>query len=78
MKFKKIKYRFLTENLSFSSSFTNDTNVLFITCNGLNNAKKYLTNGKEHKILGVIHLFQIENWSKVKSNSNRFRKSIYC
>ena len=78
MKFKKIKYRFLTENLSCSSSFTNDTNVLFITCNGLNDAKKYLINGKEHKILGVIRLFQIENWSKVKGNSNRFRKSIYC
>ena len=55
------------ENFLFSLFSTDDTNVLFITCSKL---IECLINGKEHKILRVINLFQIENWSKVKGNSN--------
>ena len=50
MKFKKFKYRFLIENLLFSSSFTNYTNVLFITCSELNDAKVSLINGTKRKL----------------------------
>ena len=70
MKFKKSEYMFLIENLLFSSSFTNNTNVLFTTCSGLNIAKLVSINGKEHNILRVINLFQIENWSKIKGSPN--------
>lgn len=70
MKFKKFKYRFLIENLSFSSSFMNDTKVLLMTCIGVNNGKLILINGIENIIFGVINLFQIGHRSTVKSNSN--------
>ena len=33
--YKKLKYRFLIENLLFSSNLENDTDVIFVTCNGL-------------------------------------------
>ena len=69
-KHKNYKYIFLVEDLLFSSLITNDTNVLFITCNGLNDSKSMLVNGKVFKSLGVINLFQIKNRSKVKGDSN--------
>ena len=37
--YSKCKYRFLVENLLFSSNLENDTNVIFITCDGLLDAK---------------------------------------
>ena len=33
--YKKFEYRFLIENLLFSSNLENDTDVIFVTCNGL-------------------------------------------
>ena len=33
--YKKFKCRFLIENLLFSSNLENDTDVIFVTCNGL-------------------------------------------
>ena len=69
-KYKNYKYRFLIEDLLFSSSVANDTNVIFITCSGLNDAKKALINGKVNKTLEVINLFQIKNSSEVKGDSN--------
>ena len=33
--YKKFKYGFLIENLLFSSNLENDTDVIFVTCNGL-------------------------------------------
>ena len=38
--YKKYKYRFLVENLSFSSNLEKDTSVIFITCDALCDAKK--------------------------------------
>ena len=35
---KKYKYRFIANSLLFSSSIVKDTNVIFITKNGLNDA----------------------------------------
>ena len=35
-RFKQYKYRFVMDNLLFSSALTNDTNVIFVSCNGLN------------------------------------------
>ena len=69
-KYKNYRYRFIVEDLLFSFSITNETNITFITCNGLNDAKPILANGKTLKSLGVISLSQIKSWNKVKGNSN--------
>ena len=55
-KYKKFKYRFLIENLLFSSNLENDTDVIFVTCDGLSDAKEVLINSKIYKTLGVVGL----------------------
>ena len=45
-KYKRFKYRFLIESLLFSSNLENDTDVIFITCNGLSDAREALINSK--------------------------------
>ena len=50
-KYNKYRYRFLWEIFLFSSNFENETDVIFLTCNGLSNAKA-LINSKIEKILG--------------------------
>ena len=42
---KKYKFRFLGNSLLFISSIKEDTNVIFITTNGLNDAKDIIING---------------------------------
>ena len=68
-RYRRYKYRFIVDNLLFSSVPTNDTNVIFVSCNGLNEAKESLINGKLFKILGVINLTEIEFWNKIKGKS---------
>ena len=46
LKYKRFKYRFLIESLLFSSNLENDTDVIFITCNGLSDAREALINSK--------------------------------
>ena len=53
----------------FSSGLTNDTHVIFVSCNGLNEAKESLINSKLFKTLGVINLAEIEHWDKAKGKS---------
>ena len=65
--YKKYKYRFLVENLLFSSNLENDTDVIFITCDGLSDAKDALINSKIYKTLGVVFLSETKNWNLVKS-----------
>ena len=43
---KKYKYRFIANSLLFSSAIKEDTKVILITPNGLNNAKDILINSK--------------------------------
>ena len=40
--YKKYKYRFMVENLLFSSNLENDTDVIFVMCDGLSDAKVVL------------------------------------
>ena len=63
---RRYKYRFVMDNLLFSSALTNNTNAIFVSCNGLNEAKESLINGKLLKTFGVINLAEIEHWDKVK------------
>ena len=51
----RYKYRFITNSLLFSSSIQKDTNVTFITTNGLNNAKEILINEKLFQGIGAVY-----------------------
>ena len=67
---KKYKYRFIANSLLFSSSIKEVTKVIFITTNGLNDAKDILINGKIFQGVGVIYISEIENWNKIKNESH--------
>ena len=67
---KKYKRRFIDNSLLFSSSIVKDTNVIFITTNGLNDAKDILINGKIFQGIGVIYTSEIEGWEKIKNKSH--------
>ena len=43
-----------------------DTNVIFVCCNKLNEAKKALINRKFGKTLRIVNISQIDTWEKVK------------
>ena len=45
-KYRKFKYRFLIQSLLLSSNLQNDTNVIFIMCNDLSDAREALINSK--------------------------------
>ena len=65
-KCNKYKYRFVLESFLFSSYFENETDVIFLTCNGLN---KELINSKIEKFLGVTYLPKIVNWELAKGQT---------
>ena len=49
--------------------FTDETNVVFITCGGLNDAKKALFNEKIYDMLGVINMSDMHNLDNIKVKS---------
>ena len=53
--FKKYKFRFIIESLLFSVNLQNNTDMIFITCGGLTEAKTAPINTKLHKMLGVVY-----------------------
>ena len=65
---KKYKYRFIANSFLFSSSIKEDTKVIFIAINGLNDAKDILINGKIFQRIGVICISEIKNWNKKESH----------
>ena len=67
---KKYKYRFIANSLLFSSAIKEDTEAIFITTNGLNDAKDILIKGKLFQGIGVIYISETENWDKIKSESH--------
>ena len=62
------KYRFIANNLLFSSSIQQDTNVIFLTTNCLIDTKDILINIKIVKGTGVIYLSEISRWEKTFKN----------
>ena len=66
---QRYKYRFIVNNLWISSSVVQDTNVIFLICNGLNDARDSLINGKLYKSIGVINISKIKDWTKLKGES---------
>ena len=75
--YEKFKYRFLIENLLFSSNLENSTNVIFVTCNGLTNEKDALINSKIYKTLGVVYLSKIKNLEFSKEYIKKITSNIY-
>ena len=67
---RKYKYRFIANSLLFSSSLKTDTNTIFITTNGLNDAKELLINGKLFQGIGVIFTSEINHWKDIKKDSH--------
>ena len=59
------KHRFNSNSLLFSPSLQKDTNVIFITTNGLNDAKELLINGKLFQAIGVIFTSEIDGWTDI-------------
>ena len=70
-KYKNYRYRFVLESILFSSNIENETDVIFVVCNGLNNAKHALINKKLENILGVCYLTEIRGWEIIKGQSKR-------
>ena len=66
----RYKYRFVATSLLFSSAIKRETNTIFITTNGLNDAKNILINGKLYQGIGAIYTSKIENWYKLKTQSH--------
>ena len=60
-KYLKFKCRFLIDNLLFSSNLESDTDVIFVTYNGLSDAKEAVINSKIYQPLGVVHHSEIKN-----------------
>ena len=56
----------LVESLLFGSAITNDTNIIFITCDRLSDAKYPLIDEKLHKTIGAIKLAPTKNWNLLK------------
>ena len=67
---KKYKYRFIANNLLFSSSIKEDKKVIFTTTNGLNDTKDILINGKIFQGTCVIYTSAIDNWDIIKNKSH--------
>ena len=61
------KYRPKITSLLINGSFNQTTNVIFITCNRLSDAKKALISGKILNILGVINLTEKTNFDLIKN-----------
>ena len=68
-RYRQYKYRFIIDNLLFSSALTNNTNLIFVSCNGLKEAKESLINGKLFKTLGVVNIAEIKHWDIIKEKS---------
>ena len=52
-----------------SSLVVQDTNVIFLICNGLNDERDFLINGKLYKTVGVINISETKDWAKLKGES---------
>ena len=66
----RYKYRFIANNLLFSSLIQQGKNAIFLTTKGLDDAKDILINWKLVKGIGVIYLSEISEWESIKKTSH--------
>ena len=69
--YKNHRYRFVLQSLVFSSNVLNDTDVIFLVSNGLNNAKKVLIKENLEPVIAVCYLTEITDWEIIKGQSKR-------
>ena len=50
--------------------FNISNKLIFITTNGLNDAKNIVINGKLYQGIGIIFISEIEDWEKIKKKSH--------
>lgn len=67
---KRFSYRSIIESFLLSASIKNDTKTIFITCNGLNDAKTTIIHEQNYKTFGVVNLGQSADWFSIKGSSN--------
>ena len=65
-RFSKYKHRVIINNLLFSASCSNQTQVIHVTANRLTDANVTLLNGKVVKSLGQLSLNKVEEWGRVR------------
>ena len=75
-RYRRYKYWFVIDNLLFSSALINNTNIIFVSCNGLNEVKELLINSKLFETLGVIKPSEIDHWDKVKGKS-KWKNAVF-
>ena len=66
---QRYKYCIIVDSLLISSLVVQDTNVIFLICNGLNDERDFLINGKLYKTVGVINISKTKDWAKLKGES---------
>ena len=66
---QRYKYCFIIDGLLISLSAVQNTNVILLICNGLNDARDSLINGKQYKSLPAININEIRDWTKIKGES---------
>ena len=59
------------ESISFSSNIENETDVIFVTCDGLSNVNTALINKNLRDTLGVCYLHETKDWNIIEGQSNR-------
>ena len=67
---KKYSYRFTLNSVLFSAAFTEETDVIHLTCSGLNDAHYSLINKKLLKSLGQINVSEISNFDNAKKQNS--------
>ena len=65
------KSRFIIESLLFSTNLQSNTDVIFMTCDGLTEAKTALINSKLYTTLDVVYFSEIKDWDLIKNDSKR-------
>ena len=69
---QRIKYRFIPNSILFSSSVQEETQVIFLTVTGLNEARDIFINGKVYKATGCVFTNEIEGWDKIKKSTSNW------
>ena len=70
---KRNKYRFIANTVLFSSFIKEAAKTIFITTNGLNDAKDILINGKLFQGIGIVYIQKLKIGIKLKKNHIRHR-----
>ena len=69
---QRIKYRFIPNSILFSSSVQEETEIIFLTVTGLNEARDIFINGKLYKASGCIFTNEIEGWDNLKKTTSNW------